>query len=556
MSTVDTTTESIKLEDLNFFWTDAGVPCFTADRENIEEIVESFGFNIYYLICNIAEDKEIKTDSWNKSVKTTTTSYQTLLSTGIVKVVKNFVGRAVFAVEKEEIHSFAPVRESAVYTLPSIPRAIVDKLDEFFRLVHAQHGTESIVILTFDPSKDDSSGWGVLVPEQTNTSVHCKYEADSIVNQKPEDVLIVGSVHSHPEMAAYASGTDHADQADFDGIHITYGWQKSVNGGATQYHIELQMSGCNWILKPEDVFESFTITKDPDPEVVVWSQNVKKALPPTGGSAFLGQPQPALRSSTQLPLPQQRASTLPGTIKKGDSVFQNFPDPKDPDPYIVIAEMDFENERDSACLSCGYDLSYADMANGFCVVCDIPIADCDSSYGDILRDTAFYLKGRDMSDNRSYYLWTKDKNGTDLLLKMSDYSPSLFEETSSVPLTLFEDTKEIDTYSDYLDDDISTHIGYSPNRLVCCDLPINQSDDCVCPTKIHFNAVVDFDTSHPYDVYSHDENCADCDHYYSRSCPLYHEAIVNFATTGEQLERTIGVCESFVEYDRTKYSYY
>ena len=73
--------------------------------------------------------------------------------------------------------------------------------------------------------------------------------------------MIVGSVHSHPGMPAYASGTDHADQADFDGVHITFGWQNNVNSGATQYHIELQVSGESYTLKPEDVFEGYTLQK-------------------------------------------------------------------------------------------------------------------------------------------------------------------------------------------------------------------------------------------------------------------------------------------------------
>jgi hypothetical protein len=156
----------------------------------------------------------------------------------VVKVVNNIIGRSVSQVE-DEIADLAAVRETAEYTLPGIPLEIVNRLDDFFRLVDAQHGTEAIVMLTFDPTKSDSSGWGVLVPEQTNTSVHCNYNPDSIVAEKPDHVMIVGSVHSHPGMAAYASGTDHADQADFDGIHITYGWQKSVE----QLNITLR---CRW----------------------------------------------------------------------------------------------------------------------------------------------------------------------------------------------------------------------------------------------------------------------------------------------------------------------
>jgi hypothetical protein len=273
----------ITLDDLTYFWAKDGLPVFFADRDNIEDCIEDLGFSIYYLLCNIAEDKNLpapKPAGYTTYSTTNTfgaTTVQTTATTGLVKIVNNIVGRSVSEV-KDEITSHTYIRETAEYNLPAIPFEMITRLDEFFRLVDAQHGTESIVLLTFDPSKTDSSGWGILVPEQTNTSVHCNYNPDSIVAEKPENVLIVGSVHSHPGMAAYASGTDHADQADFDGLHITFGWQKTVNNNATQYYIEMQMGGSSWTLKPDDVFENFTVQKDPDPTVVEWSTKVKKAF--------------------------------------------------------------------------------------------------------------------------------------------------------------------------------------------------------------------------------------------------------------------------------------
>ena len=271
---------TITLEDLNYFWMPNGAPCFIADQDNFCEIVESLGFSIYYLFTN--EQKiEKKTSTTYKSpapgspTVPTTQSYDIIHNTPkLFKVVSNFVGRSVSESTDPLPEHFAPLEEECLYNLPLIPYDIVQKLDEFFRLVHAKHGTESIVLLTFDQTKQGSDGWGVLVPEQTNTAAHCNYNAESVLEIKPEDAIIVGSVHSHPEMPAYASGTDHADQADFDGIHITYGWQKSVNNGATQYHLELQMSGKSFKMDVEDVFEGFNIKKDPDPEVVGWSEQV------------------------------------------------------------------------------------------------------------------------------------------------------------------------------------------------------------------------------------------------------------------------------------------
>ena len=542
--------EDVKLEDLNFFWTKSGVPCFMADRPNIEEIVESLGFNIYYLICNLAEDKKTENKVWVSGKYETTTSISTYLSTGIVKVVNNFVGRAVTSVTDEEIYDFAPVRETAEYSLPAIPRDIVDKLDEFFRLVDAQHGTESIVILTFDPSKNDSSGWGVLVPEQTNTSVHCKYEADSIVEQKPDHVMIVGSVHSHPNMAAYASGTDHADQADFDGIHITYGWQKSVNGGATQYHIELQMAGSHWTLKPEDVFEDFTILKDPDPEVIEWTKNVKKALPPQGGSVT-----PVAQQSTQLPQhhsPKHQDYTPRGT-KMGDPRYQETPDPKDPTPHLVIAEMDFSDDDNCECPSCGYGLSIADMLDSVCPICDIMLCDIKMSYNEILSDASKYLRARNRSTNINYYLWVRQGAGEEILMRIADANidvsddayPSLISESSDNEYPVVED---LDEYF---------YEGFSEDRTVCCDLPIERASECDCAKTVYYHDVIRFDNEHPFDIYDQRGACSSCEFYYSRACTPYYSTIMNFAMYGHKAENKIEECQLYQPYSSSEsYSYH
>ena len=44
--------KEVSLEDLNYFWMPSGVPCFIADNDNICDIVENMGFNIYYLLSN------------------------------------------------------------------------------------------------------------------------------------------------------------------------------------------------------------------------------------------------------------------------------------------------------------------------------------------------------------------------------------------------------------------------------------------------------------------------------------------------------------------------
>ena len=547
MDTNNITYMDVKLEDLTYFWTKSGVPCFMANRPNIEEEIEFLGFNIYYLICSVAEDRKVETTTYDKGKQLKNVTYVTDLSTKIVKVVNNFVGRSVAEIKDEDLYDFETVRETAEYNLPLIPRDIIDKLDEFFRLVDQQHGTESIVLLTFDPAFEGSSeGWGVLVPEQVNTSVHCKYEADSIVDQKPENVLIVGSVHSHPNMAAYASGTDHADQADFDGVHITYGWQKSVNGGATQYYIEMQIGGSSWKLDPDDVFEPLNIVKQPDPQVVEWTTKVKKVSPPQGGSvtpvAQAHTPQTQPQVETQPSLPQ--VSTLPGTPSLGDPRLQEYPDPKEDSAYLVIAEVYSTTKGIVECPSCGADINIANNLEHFaCQICDMPVCLSSDTYEEVIIKADKYLAQRNLDNNIIYYLWIKDDNDQDLLMRIKD--TNYLADSSHV--SLLDDKTTVEVLDDYF------YEGFDSRSTVCCNIPVENSINCTCPVTVYYDDILKFDSVHPYDLYSRQANCISCEFYYSRACTPYLTAILDFAKSGKPLQEPIQECSNFVE--QTSFSY-
>jgi len=557
-------TNTVTLEQLNYFWATDGLPVFYADRHDIEDIIEDLGFSIYYLICNIAEDKEVKsTNTFQQNTYTygtygsttnfnngaATTTYTTEKTTAVVKVVKNIVGRAVSQVT-DEIADLAAVRETAEYNLPGIPLEIVNRLDDFFRLVDAQHGTESIVLLTFDPSKKDSSGWGVLVPEQTNTSVHCNYNPDSIVDEKPDNVLIVGSVHSHPNMAAYASGTDHADQADFDGIHITYGWQKSVNSGATQYYIEMQMAGNSWTLKPEDVFEGYVANREPDSLVVEWSTKVKKVHPPTGGSAFQ-----ATSHNTQTKthhngkagtLGQQvtLGSTEAGTTKPRFASYY-VPDAGDKTPHLIMAELD-PNDVDLECPACDYALSDYDLTSGSCPVCDLPIVSMNDGFKDIVIKAEKYLTQRYMTGDRNVYLWVTDEVAQTMkgqLIKISSTRVSGYTSGASI----------VEEYTPYQatddDDDGEYYGGFHPDKTICC---FRVPSKCTCPKIVLFDDMNDFEKQHDdMGIYNPDMDCLTCEYQYTSDCPYYYEALVDFVTNGVKLSEPITPCYHYKAFDYT-----
>jgi len=528
-----TDSSNVKLEDMNYFWMDNGAPCFIASNwdvvDNICETIESFGFQIYYIICDKSTPKTIK-EKDSKGISVDRVIYE--YTPAVLKVVNNFTGRVVMDSNDPFGNNFAAVEEVAQYTMPPIPRIIIDKLDEFFRLVDAQHHTESIVILTYDTTKEGPEGWGVLVPEQENTSVHCKYDADSIAELKPDHVMIVGSVHSHPNMAAYASGTDHADQADFDGLHITYGWQNNVNGGATQYHIELQIGGSAYTLKPEDVFETYTLLKEPDPEVVQWSSKVKKAQPLyTGGPVTT--PATTHNQSYQAAWASHNSqATLPGT-QTGSVTHKHF----DKNSFLtqlnsvekdaIVAFEMFSHE--TKCLICEFDLTEFDMKNGSCMTCDSPIVTSDMGQYEIITSVHQYCVDRYLDPTVAYYLYCLD-----------EHNPM-----SSFLLNIKPAGVHPSTYGSDVDSSTELRQEYT----LCCDLPVSMIESCTCPETVLEEHIRHFDDAHAgFDTYSPSSKCLDCTHYCAPSCPPFKNAIVDYMTKGTLFNDQITECELFVHY--------
>jgi hypothetical protein len=554
--------DNITLDDLNYFWMPNGAPCFIADNDSIFEIVESIGFGIYYLFSN---EQKITTSTATSYKPTTpgavtstptTTTTQTIKNTPkLFKVVSNFVGRSVTISEDPLPDNFVPLEESCEYALPFIPYSMVEKLDQFFRLVHAKHGTESIVLLTFDQTKEGSDGWGILVPSQVNTAAHCHYDAESILDIKPEDAIIVGSVHSHPDMPAYASGTDHADQADFDGIHITFGWQKSVNNGATQYHMELQMSGKNYKLDPEDVFESFTIDKDPDPEVVQWSEQVKKAFPPVQGGHTAHTP---ATDQTAYQMTNGTADTTLGFrnsfYKENITLLHVEPD------AVVIAEVYQQSDGTAVCPSCNFDLDSADFYSGYCQICDIPIALESTSINMIGSAVQKYRKVRNLPTDTNVYLWARDNQGEEFLININmdkALSGTFYEDDDfdkgKIPVnhTGYDDTYPLEDNYDF-----------DPNRLVCCgELAQEYVDRCMCPTTIFYTDFKAFDEETTrVSLYEAGSKCQECLHYWTPQCPGLKSMIGEYIDSGYDskiIETMVQMssCDEYVPYESISSDY-
>ncbi len=538
--------DNITLNDLKHFWLPNGAPCFLADDIDICNTIESLGFQIYYLLGYKGTTTNNVT-TYKPGAPSQTTQVTTYKSK-LFKVVNNFVGRSIAESEEDFGEGIIALQEEALYTMPAIPNVIVKKLDEFFRLIFAQHGTESIVLLTYDTEKEGSDGWGILVPEQTNTPAHCSYDPDSIVDLKGDNILIVGSVHSHPEMPAYASGTDHNDQADFDGIHITYGWQKSVSNGATQYHLELQMSGNSYKLNIEDVFEDIAISKDPDPEVIEWSQKVKKALPPQQSLAgVLGSPNTTIMGTTDT----IAMEFTPGGRRKPTKRPMVIPFDQKTYKGAIAAEIDISGSKNMICPSCLIALFKTEIYQGSsCPACDIPIVAMNDDLNNIVASIDIYQMERNFSTFVPYYLWATDS------LDQDDFIMMVKPQDPRVPLDGHVNPDDDAGHVILLDDDDENEFDYldlDPWNFttLCCGVPLEgPATACKCRVTVLPDDISDFDeiiSTKNIDIYEKDSSCETCANYYIASCPKYRQHVINFVIDKELPNQKLNGCESWQE---------
>ena len=130
------------------------------------------------------------------------------------------------------VRGFVPVRNISMLedlnadievgcNLPKIPEKLVWQIKEFFRRVVEIHHAEAEVTLYYNKEKKD---FKIYVPKQKVSHASVNYQTVGLTHiEGMQDYLRVGTIHSHCDFGAFHSGTDHEDESDFDGLHITFG---------------------------------------------------------------------------------------------------------------------------------------------------------------------------------------------------------------------------------------------------------------------------------------------------------------------------------------------
>lgn len=128
--------------------------------------------------------------------------------------IKNAVLAASIPIEKGVKDATTTIQWLAAPINP----AIIDRMVSFFRAIHTKHGTEAGLLGEYNP---ESKLWRLRCPKQKATQAHVDMDLASL---PPEaGWLRAMTTHSHGSMSAFHSGTDTADEAEFDGLHITVG---------------------------------------------------------------------------------------------------------------------------------------------------------------------------------------------------------------------------------------------------------------------------------------------------------------------------------------------
>lgn len=116
---------------------------------------------------------------------------------------------------------------SFIYEGPKITAALWSQILGFLHWTYKEHKCESQVRLFVDPGKKEWVAWAF--PQDIETGLHTKERTGKEFDDQREalpnaqELIPFGTVHHHCSAPAFQSGTDHADEANQDGLHITIG---------------------------------------------------------------------------------------------------------------------------------------------------------------------------------------------------------------------------------------------------------------------------------------------------------------------------------------------
>lgn len=186
-------------------------------------------------------------------------------------------------------------KEYVEYALPKVPADLMARVVGFFRSVYRLHRTEALVLLLWK-----AEGFDLFVPDQQVSMASVKHRLDE--SALPDDLRVIGSIHSHGAFGAGASAIDADDEAEFDGLHVVVG---DFDRARQTYSAAIAVDGHRFDVRANVVLERPRRLVEPPDD---WLRRVK-LLPPPRPSKAKGRPAGSNGATASVPgLPAGRAS--------------------------------------------------------------------------------------------------------------------------------------------------------------------------------------------------------------------------------------------------------
>jgi len=176
--------------------------------------------------------------------------------------LKKKLGFIQSIVPVEKIPFLEKMETSVNVNIPKIPTKITKKAFNFLKSIYEKYKTESVILLYLNINTLEYS---LDVPDQEVSSASVKYEGRT---EKDDDdnLVLIGSIHSHSDFGAFHSGTDVNDEKYFDGIHITVG---NLNKEEVSVVCSLVSNNIRIKKNPEDYIEGIKFVELEEPYTTV-----------------------------------------------------------------------------------------------------------------------------------------------------------------------------------------------------------------------------------------------------------------------------------------------
>lgn len=154
---------------------------------------------------------------------------------------------------------------------PKIPQELLEQVVGFFSAIQKKYDSEAYVCLVWNK---ETKAYEVVCPPQDISGGHVNYE----MPQLPPHLMMVGDIHSHVNMSAFASGTDEHDEEHRPGVHLVVG---RISQEPPEFHIEAVVDGARFGVAEELMIEKYEKRADFPEE---WMEVVSKKVTTWGGT--------------------------------------------------------------------------------------------------------------------------------------------------------------------------------------------------------------------------------------------------------------------------------